>query len=136
MQSSYVVFLRYFSVSKFSSLSLCALLQTLLWISVSSQPVSLCLCVCVCICKQCFHIYLHAGLFHVKQKCFEHTGFSSCFPHNIFTLILPFSFSEVLLHNLGKFSDNSLLQNAFKTNSFLSDFIIFFYLNFFILIRG
>ena len=111
MQSSYMLFLSYFSVSKFSSLSLCTLLQTVLWISVSSQPVSLCLCVYIC--KQCLQTYLHAGLFHVKYKVFGHTGFSSCLPHNIFTWILPFSFSEVLQHNLGKFSDNSILQNAF-----------------------
>ena len=92
LQSSYMLFLRYFSVSKFSSLSLCAPLQTLLGISVSSQPVSLCLCVCIC--KQCFHIYLHPDLFQVKYKFFEHTGFSSCFPHNIFTSILHFIFQK------------------------------------------
>ena len=133
MQSSYMLFLRYFSVSKFSSFSLCALLQSVLWISVCSQPVSLCLCVCIC--KQCFHIYLHADLFHAKYKVFEHTGFS-CFPHDIFTWIPPFSFSEVLQHNLGKFSDNSLLQNAFKKTHFWVTLLFFFNLNFFILIRG
>ena len=115
-----MVFLRYFSLSKFSSLFLCALLQTVLWISVSSQLVSLCLCVfiannvlifiCILIC------------FMLNTNGFEHTGFSSRFPHNIFTWMLPFSFSEVLQHNLGKFSNNSLLQNACLKDSFLSDY--------------
>ena len=46
------------------------------------------------------------------------------FPSRYIYMDPSFSFSEVLQHNLGKFSDNSLLQNAFKKNSLLSDFNI------------